>query len=162
MPPTIVYSDDIKGYDFGPGHPFRSDRYTNFMNLLRSRLDAHEEIEPRCASDQELMLVHDKSYIDALLAASNGAWLRSDTYMSPDTPLQPGMERAARFIVGASMTAAELVWKSDVNHAVGVGGGLHHARSNYAAGFCIYNDVAICALNLLENHALGEDSDTGH
>jgi len=154
MPPTIVYSDDIKGYDFGPGHPFRSDRYTNFMNLLRSRLDAHQEVEPRCASDQELMLVHDKSYIDALLAASNGAWLRSDTYMSPDTPLQPAMERAARFIVGASMTAAELVCQSDTVHAVGVGGGLHHARSNYAAGFCIYNDVAVCALNLLENQQL--------
>jgi acetoin utilization protein AcuC len=124
------------------------------MNLLRSRLDLHEEIEPRCASDGELMLVHDRSYIDALLAASNGAWLRSDTFMSPDTPLQPGMERAARFIVGASMTAAELACKSEVRHAVGVGGGLHHARSDYAAGFCIYNDVAISALNLLENHGL--------
>ena len=154
MPLTVVYSDDIKGYDFGPGHPFRSDRYANFMTLLRSKLDAHHEIEPRFASDRELMLVHDKSYIDALLAASNGAWLRSDTFMSPDTPLQPGMERAARFIVGASVTAAELAWKSDTTHAVGVGGGLHHARSNYAAGFCIYNDVAICTLNLLQTHGL--------
>ena len=151
MTPTIVYSDDIKGYDFGPGHPFRSDRYTNFMNLLRSRFDAHREIEPRPASDQELQLVHDRSYIRDLVAASDGAWVPSYTYMSPDTPLQPGMERAARFIVGASMTAAEMVWRSDAVHAVGVGGGLHHARSNYAAGFCIYNDVAICALNLLEN-----------
>jgi len=154
MPLTIVYSDDIKGYDFGPGHPFRSDRYVNFMSLLRAKLQAHGEIEPRGASDQELMLVHEKSYIDALQAASNGAWLRSDAYMSPDTPLQPGMERAARFIVGSSMTAAEMVWNSEVPHAVGVGGGLHHARSNYAAGFCIYNDVAVCALNLLENHGL--------
>ncbi len=154
MTPAIVYSDDINGYDFGPGHPFRSDRYANFMNLLRARLEAHEEIEPRCASDQELMLVHDRSYIENMLAASNGASLPSYTYMSPDTPLQPGMERAARFIVGASMTATELVWKSQVPHAVGVGGGLHHARSNYAAGFCIYNDVAVCALNLLQNHDL--------
>jgi acetoin utilization protein AcuC len=154
MTPTVVYSDDIKGYDFGPGHPFRSDRYTNFMNLLRSRFDSHREIEPRRASDQELQLVHERGYIRDLVAASEGAWVPSYTYMSPDTPLQPGMERAARFIVGASMTAAEMVWQSDVVHAIGVGGGLHHARSNYAAGFCIYNDVAICALNLLENHGL--------
>ncbi|MBN2099957.1 MAG: hypothetical protein JW753_10230 [Dehalococcoidia bacterium] len=154
MTPAIIYSDDIKGYDFGPGHPFRSDRYSNFMNLLRAKVDAYQEIEPRCASDEELTLVHDKSYIRDLLAASNGAWTASYAYMSPDTPLQPGMERAARFIVGASMTASELVCESDVAHAVGVGGGLHHARSNYAAGFCIYNDVAISALNLLENHGL--------
>lgn len=149
--PTIFYSDDIKGYDFGPGHPFRSDRYGNFMNLLRSKLDAHQEVEPRRASDRELLLVHDRGYIHDLVAASDGAWLPSYTYMSTDTPLQPGMERAARFIVGASMAAAEMVAQAEVLHAVGVGGGLHHARSNYAAGFCIYNDVAICALNLVEN-----------
>lgn len=154
MPLTIVYTDEIKAYDFGPGHPFRSDRYANFMNLLRAKLDTHQEIEPRCASDDELMLVHDGAYVRDLVAASNGAWTASYAYMSPDTPLQPGLERAARFIVGSSMTATELVWKSGVPHAVGVGGGLHHARSNYAAGFCIYNDVAICALNLLQNHGL--------
>ena len=154
MPLTIVYTDNIKGYDFGPGHPFRSDRYVHFMNLLRAKVEGFEEIEPRRASDQELMLVHDRSYIQDLVAASDGAWIPSYTYMSEDTPLQPGMERAARFIVGASMTAAELVSKSGVTHAVGVGGGLHHARSDYAAGFCIYNDVAISALNLLENHGL--------
>lgn len=154
MPLTVVYSDDIKGYDFGPGHPFRSDRYVNFMNLLRSKLDAHDEIEPRCATDRDLMMVHDRSYIQDLVAASGGAWIPSYTYMSEDTPLQPGMERAARFIVGASMTAGEIVMRDSSPHAVGVGGGLHHARSDYAAGFCIYNDVAICALNLLQNHGL--------
>jgi acetoin utilization protein AcuC len=154
MPLTVVYTDNIKGYDFGAGHPFRSDRYVNFMNLLRAKVEGFEEIEPRRASDQELMLVHDRSYIQDLVAASDGAWIPSYTYMSEDTPLQPGMERAARFIVGASMTAAELESKSGVTHAVGVGGGLHHARSDYAAGFCIYNDVAISALNLLENHGL--------
>jgi acetoin utilization protein AcuC len=154
MPLTVVYTDNIKGYDFGAGHPFRSDRYVNFMNLLRAKVEGFEEIEPRRASDQELMLVHDRSYIQDLVAASDGAWIPSYTYMSEDTPLQPGMERAARFIVGASMTAAELVSKSGVTHAVGVGGGLHHARRDYAAGFCIYNDVAISALNLLENHGL--------
>ena len=47
MPLTIVYSDDIKGYDFGAGHPFRSDRYVNFMNLLRAKVEGFEEIEPR-------------------------------------------------------------------------------------------------------------------
>ncbi len=151
MTPTIFYSDAIKGYDFGPAHPFRSDRYTNFMSLLRSTLQAHEEVEPRPASDRELLLVHDRGYVHDLEAASNGAWLPSYTYMSPDTPLQPGMEIAARFIVGASVAAAEAVARSTVLHAVGVGGGLHHAQSNYAAGFCIYNDVAISALNLVEN-----------
>lgn len=151
MMPTIVYSDEIKGYDFGPGHPFRSDRYSNFMALARSRFQSHREVEPRCASDEDLLLVHERAYIRDLVAASSGAWVPGYTYMSSDTPLQPGMERAARFIVGASMTAAELVMQSGVAHAVGVGGGLHHAQRSYAAGFCIYNDVAVSALHLLED-----------
>jgi acetoin utilization protein AcuC len=151
---SIVYSDEIKGYDFGPGHPFRSDRYANFMKLLRATVVGFEEVEPRRASDEELLLVHDSGYINSLRAEPKGGWGASYSYLSPDTPLQPGMEEAARWIVGASMTAAEVVWQGKSPHAVGVGGGLHHARRNYGAGFCIYNDVAVCALNLLENHGL--------
>ena len=151
---SIVYSDEIKGYDFGPGHPFRSDRYANFMKLLRATVVGFEEVEPRRASDKELLLVHDRGYIASLHDESKGAWQANHSCLSPDTPLQPGMEEAARWIVGASMTAAEVVWKGRFPHAVGVGGGLHHARANYGAGFCIYNDVAICARNLLDNHGV--------
>ena len=154
MPLTIVYSNDIQGYDFGPGHPFRSDRYTNFMNLLRTSVEGFGEVEPRLASDEELMLVHDRSYVDSLVAESKGAWMAAYNHLSPDTPLQPGMEKAGRFIAGGSMTATELVWNGDTTHAVGVGGGLHHAKRNYGAGFCIYNDVAICCRNLIYNHGI--------
>ena len=154
MTPAIVYTDRIQGYDFGPGHPFRSDRYINFMNLLRAKVKGFDEVMPRRASDQELMLVHDRSYIDSLVAESKGAWMAAYNHLSPDTPLQPGMENAGRFIVGTSITATELVWKDETDHAASVGGGLHHARRNYGAGFCIYNDVAVCCRNLIENHGL--------
>ena len=154
MPLTIVYTDDIKGYDFGPGHPFRSDRYVNFMNLLRAKVEGFEEIEPRRASDEDLLLVHDKAYIDSLLAEAKEGWWPTSSHLSSDTPLQPGMEEAGRWIVGDSITATEVVLRGESPHAVGVGGGLHHARSDYGAGFCIYNDVAVCALNLLKNHGL--------
>ena len=154
MTPAIVYCDEIKGYDFGPGHPFRSDRYVNFMKLLRATVAGFEEVEPRRASDEELLLVHDSGYINSLLAESKGGWEAGYSHLSPDTPLQPGMEEAARWIVGASITAAKVVRQGKSPHAVGVGGGLHHARRDYGAGFCIYNDVAVCALNLLENYGL--------
>jgi acetoin utilization protein AcuC len=153
---AIAYSDRMKGYDFGPGHPFRSDRYTRFMDLLREKVGASnfEVAEPEYATDEELLLVHDRSYIDFLQADSKTVWLPHDRFLSPDTPLQSGMEKAARLIVGATLTAAEMVWKGRIAHAVSVGGGLHHAKRSYGAGFCIYNDVAICIRSLTEKHGL--------
>ena len=151
---AIVYSDDMKTYDFGPGHPFRGDRYANFMRLFRKQAANFEIIEPRYASDDELLLVHDRIYVDFLEGESKGIWLPSYRFLTADTPLRPGIGKAARLIVGASLTATELVWKGEFTRAVGVGGGLHHARSNYGAGFCIYNDVAVCVQNLIQNHGL--------
>ncbi len=150
---AIVYSPQMKNYDFGPGHPFRGDRYDNFMRLLKEKVSDFEVVEPRYASDEEILLVHDKGYIDFLESASR-IWLPSSRFLSPDTPLQPGIGRAARLIAGSSLTAGELVWEGKFTCAIGVGGGMHHARRNYGAGFCIYNDVAICTKNLMQKYGL--------
>jgi len=64
------------------------------------------------------------------------------------------MEKAARLIVGATLTAAKTVWKGGIAPAVSVGGGLHHAKRSYGAGFCIYNDVAVCIRSLTEQHGI--------
>jgi acetoin utilization protein AcuC len=144
----------MKSYDFGPGHPFRGDRYANFMNLLREKASDFEIIEPRYASDEEIFLVHDINYVNFLEGSSEKIWAPSSRFLSPDTPAQPGIGKAARLIAGSSLMAGELVWEGEFTRAVGVGGGLHHARSNYGAGFCIYNDVAICARNLIQKYGL--------
>jgi len=151
---AIAYSDQMKGYDFGSGHPFRGDRYARFMEILREKVGGSEfeVVEPRRASDDELLLVHGRDYLNFLRAESRGSWSCGEEFLSPDTPLQPGLEKAARLIVRATLTAAEMAWEGRSHHAVGVGGGLHHAKSSYGAGFCIYNDVAVCARSLIENH----------
>ena len=106
----------MKSYDFGPGHPFRDDRYTNFMRLLREKATNLEVIEPRYASDEEILLVHDKSYVYFLEGISKGIWLSSSRFFSTDTLPQPGIEKGARLIVGASFMAGELVWEKRFAH----------------------------------------------
>jgi acetoin utilization protein AcuC len=68
--------------------------------------------------------------------------------LSPDTPVTSGIVKAARYIVGGGLKAAKLVtegyWLVD-----SIGGGLHHAGRDYGGGFCVFNDVAICAMALL-------------
>jgi acetoin utilization protein AcuC len=34
----ILYQEELKEYDFGPGHPFRGDRYELFPRFLKEKL----------------------------------------------------------------------------------------------------------------------------
>ncbi len=145
---AIIYDEQMKAYDFGPGHPFRSDRYENFMKLFLEKIGEDADfkvIKPHYATDEDLLLVHDKQFVERIK--------RSES-RDVDTPLHPGMDKAAKLIVGASMLAGELVEEGKFNVAVGVGGGMHHAKANHEAGFCIYNDVAVCAKNLITKYGL--------
>ncbi len=149
----IVYSEEMKSYDFGHGHPFRGDRYANFMQLFRDMVTHFQVIEPEYAPDEALLLVHDRAYIDFLDHPHSARWGSTYDYLTPDTPLTPGIARAARLLVGASLQAVEFAWQNK-KHCIGTGGGLHHARQRYGAGFCIYNDVAVSVLHLLKNLGL--------
>jgi len=148
MKTAVVYSEKMKEYDFGPGHPFRGNRYGNFMKLFKEKLSGNpdfEVVEPSYATEEDLLLVHDPNFIERIK--------RSESRDS-DTPLHPGMDVAARLIVGSSMLAGELVAGGRFDMAVGVGGGMHHAGRSREAGFCIFNDVAVCAKNLMKKYNL--------
>jgi acetoin utilization protein AcuC len=41
------------------------------------------------------------------------------------------------------------VWDGQVEHAVNIAGGLHHAMRGYASGFCVFNDVVLAIRTML-------------
>jgi len=47
-----------------------------------------------------------------------------------------------------------LVQEGSFIKIVSIGGGLHHAKPAYGEGFCLYNDVAFCAINLIDKYNL--------
>jgi len=137
------------------------------------------EITPPTASSKDLELFHAKEYIEIMVKASKGTILpnifkyTTVDNLDPETGYLPeGIEEAARMVVGSSILAGELVLKGKpstraklgaglVPHrnkvsgtgfkkAISLGGGLHHAKSEKGEGFCIYNDVVICAKKLLK------------
>jgi acetoin utilization protein AcuC len=143
----IVYNEEIKKYDFGPGHPFRGTRFREYMQLIRRKriLDDPSVFllssEPACNEDLEL--AHSRKYIEKVIKNA-----KRGLSLSPDTPLTTSIVEAARYIVGGGIKAASLLfegyWLVDV-----VGGGLHHAGRDYGGGFCVFNDIAICTMRLL-------------
>jgi len=141
----FFYHPDFAGYDFGPSHPFQGIRFSRFMVELESRFPAayarFDFLKPESAPNDLLELVHERSYIDRVVALE-----KKRGYLSVDTQLLPGSIDSARLIVGASVAAAREALRTGL--AVSFGG-LHHAGPDYGEGFCIFNDVAVAASVLL-------------
>ena len=162
----ILYQEKLSEYDFGPGHPFRGDRYQLFPKFLRENLaedDNYRILKAEPASDENLLLVCRKDYIDFTREYYKAANLGLDypgqfySFQSADNmPAgKPGkLEEAARLVVGQARMACNLVQEGKFKKAISIGGGMHHAKPSYGEGFCLYNDVAFCALYLMQEYKL--------
>jgi len=163
---AILYREELKEYDFGPGHPFRGDRYELFPKFLRQNMaedDNYRILKAEPASDEDLLLICQKEYIDFTKEYYRAANLGL-SYLGPfgrfhsgdNLPVgRPGkLEEAARLIVGQAKMACNLVQEGKFKKVVSIGGGLHHAKPSYGEGFCLYNDVAFCALYLMQEYKL--------
>jgi len=158
---TIIYSDELRNYDFGPGHPFRSDRFEFFLKFYKEVLTKNKEFKlmknTRLASYQELELWHTKDYIEAIEASNNHNIYKyvSQDNINPITGNFPkNIARAAKSIVKNSILAFELVLQNETEKAVSIGGGLHHAMPSYGEGFCVYNDVVIAIKYVMKKYGL--------
>jgi acetoin utilization protein AcuC len=147
----FVWDDAYVRYDFGRQHPMRQVRALLSRDLAACLgvLDGMRQPAPTPADDRLLGLVHDLRYVntlrdDPVFAAGVGP---------PDNPPFPGMHEAAALIVGGTVTAARAVWQGEVDHAVNLAGGLHHAMRDRASGFCLYNDPAVAIADLLDQGA---------
>jgi acetoin utilization protein AcuC len=166
MPVAILYRQELKEYDFGPGHSFRGGRYEVFFRFLRENLsedDNYRIVPSEPASDEDLLRICQRDYIDFTREYYRAAHLglsfdgRFYRYHSPDNLPAHGcgrLEEAARLVIGQAKLAADLVQSGQFEKAVSIGGGLHHAKPSYGEGFCIYNDVAFAAAYLMEHYGL--------
>jgi acetoin utilization protein AcuC len=155
---TLAWDDRLTGYDFGPGHPLAPVRIELTMALARELgvldLPTVSVVVPAPAEAEELELVHDADYIDAVRRAGRDG-LGNGRYGlgTPDNPVFAGMHEASALVVGATLAAARAVWPGEARHAVNIAGGLHHAMRRSASGFCVYNDPAIAISWLLASGA---------
>ncbi|WP_433371295.1 acetoin utilization protein AcuC [Streptosporangium sp. CA-115845] len=152
----VVWDDALISYDFGPGHPLAPVRVELTMALARELgvLDLVEMSGCAPATDDELALVHKRDYIEAVKRVS--ATGRRDLACglgTEDNPAFVGVHEASALITGASLAAARAVWTGEVEHAVNVAGGLHHAMPALASGFCVYNDPGVAIAWLLAQGA---------
>jgi acetoin utilization protein AcuC len=157
---VFIYSDDFLQYKFHDEHPFNQLRVKLTYDLLRAMnaLEDEQIAAPRIATDEELALIHDQSYIEAVKAAGKGQ-LPEQTALNyglgtEDTPIFPNMHEASALLVGSTLTAVDYVLSGKAKHALSLGGGLHHGFRGKASGFCVYNDSAVAIKYIREKYGL--------
>ena len=168
---VFVYSDQLLSYKFSENHPFNQFRLTLTLDLLKkiNRMQERDIVPPRIATNEELQLIHDAAYVEAVQKAGNGQ-LPLDIAEgyglgTEDTPMFKGMHEASALLVGGTLTAADWVMQEKAAHALHLGGGLHHGFRGKASGFCIYNDSSVAIKYLQEKYharVLYIDTDAHH
>jgi acetoin utilization protein AcuC len=154
--PSVIYHPAYRNYSFGESHAFSPVRVEMMLDLLEALGHHVEAIEPEPATREDILGVHEDAYVrrvEALSAGEDVPDCENYGLGTPDNPAFPGMDEAARWLVGGALHGARLIWEKGEKRVLQLGGGLHHARRNVASGFCIYNDLAI-AIKALTSHGL--------
>lgn len=154
---AFLYSDEFAKFDYGPTHPFKIFRLKLTYDLMKAygllSPPYTQYIEAKRAEDEELLQFHDSEYIEVLKAANVGIEIPGAYYygLGPgDNPVFKGLYDWSKLVTGASLQAASLVENGEVDIAFNISGGLHHAMTSRASGFCYVNDIAIAILSLLK------------
>lgn len=168
---VFIFSEDQLGYKFSETHPFNQKRLILTIDLLKKMNALPDElvVPARIATDEELLLAHDERYIDIVKKASHGEITpeAGESYGigTEDTPIFENMHEASARLVGGTLTAVDYVMEGKAQHALNLGGGLHHGFRGKASGFCIYNDSSV-AINYLKSkynaRVLYIDTDAHH
>jgi acetoin utilization deacetylase AcuC-like enzyme len=134
-------------------HPENPQRLQSIYDMLDNRAfgDALVHIEPRYATLEEILRVHDPRYVDRVLDSAEKPRVRFD----PDTVTSPKTYQAALMAAGGVMEAIkQAMTKAVLNAFALIRPPGHHALRDQAMGFCIFNNESIGAHYAMKTYGL--------
>ncbi|TPG43216.1 histone deacetylase [Sphingomonas koreensis] len=118
-------------------------------DLLRAEGDAIEWHAPEPMPRRWLEVVHDPDYVAEVLDAR----VPREKERRIGFPVTPEVALRAQIVPGGTWLAAMLALER--GFAANTAGGSHHALADTGAGFCVFNDLAIAAVRLVEEGTVG-------
>jgi acetoin utilization deacetylase AcuC-like enzyme len=139
---TAVIEDARFKAHRGPnGHPERPDRLTAVGEAVAAHPGPVSRLEPRAATRDEILLVHDRAHIANLEGLAG-----TQAHLDPDTFFSARSFEVAELAAGAAIELVRGVARGDfASGLAAVRPPGHHAEANRAMGFCLFNNVAIAA-----------------
>ena len=150
MKTSVITSSTYQNHDTGPGHPERVDR-VKVVNEELKKLDKKIDwFEPKLFDQKIIEHVHNKKYLNKISSSFPKSGIQ---FLDGDTIVSPGSKQAALDAVGSILLGIDqVVNKQFKNTFCSVRPPGHHAESDKAMGFCIYNNIAVGAAYLLNHY----------
>lgn len=155
---AFVSHEDVPRHDTGWNHPDHQGRipaiaravYKDMLTLFEPML----ELSATPATDEDLRLVHSAEYVQRVRDVAAGAG--TQVAELDGVRLSGATDEAARASVGGALTAVDAVLVGDVRNAFVLARPAgRDALPDEAAGFSIFNTVAIAARHLHERRGVG-------
>lgn len=122
---------------------FRFDKYMAVMVALRESGYPITEHAPRPMPRRWLEAVHCPGYVDEVFTAS----VPREKERRIGFPVTPHIAQRVAHTNGGTWLAAQLAMRH--GYAANSAAGSHHALYDTGAGYCVFNDLAVCANRLI-------------
>ncbi|MBI5789436.1 MAG: histone deacetylase [Candidatus Schekmanbacteria bacterium] len=140
---ALIYSDEYLKHKTH-FHPETHKRLEAIIHSLhKSGLwEKLIHLAPRAATREEITLIHTPEHIQNIEAACK----QGVGNLDPDTMICKDSYHVALLAAGGVLTAVDALFTGQINNAFcAVRPPGHHAETNIAMGFCLFNNIAIAA-----------------